>query len=371
MTRDLVVVSLEPWDEMWRRNQHLISGLLRRDPGLRVLFVEPPVDPLHELRSGRPMTRAKGLRPGPDPSGRLILLEPVKWLPRAVGPSADRLLVRSVRRAVTKLGWTTPTLWINDPRWAHLSIATGWPTLYDITDDWLAADRDAREHARLVNGERVLMDHSREVVVCSHVLADQKGAVRPVTLVPNAVDVERYRVVADRPTDLPDAPVGVYVGTLHEDRLDVDLVARAAQRLRDTDARVVFVGPNALSADNTSRLEREKNVVLLGGKPHMSIPAYMQHADVLLVPHAVTSFTETLDPIKLYEYQAVGRPILSTPVARFRDLDGAPGMTVVEPEVFPDALRAALLAPDRTIRHVDVPDWADRVEEMAAVLSRM
>ena len=44
---DLVVLSLEAWDEVWRRNQHLVAGLLRADPALRVLFVEPAVDPLH------------------------------------------------------------------------------------------------------------------------------------------------------------------------------------------------------------------------------------------------------------------------------------------------------------------------------------
>ena len=49
------------------------------------------------------------------------------------------------------------------------------------------------------------------------------------------------------------------------------------------------------------------------------MPAYLQHADVLVVPHVVTPFTDSLDPIKLYEYQAAGRPVVSTPVAGFRD----------------------------------------------------
>ena len=48
---DLVVVSLEAWDGVWRRNQHLVSRLLAADPELRVLFVEPPADPLHDAAS--------------------------------------------------------------------------------------------------------------------------------------------------------------------------------------------------------------------------------------------------------------------------------------------------------------------------------
>ena len=49
---DLVVVSLEGWDQVWRRNQHLIARMLRRDPELRVLFVEPSSDPLHTVARG-------------------------------------------------------------------------------------------------------------------------------------------------------------------------------------------------------------------------------------------------------------------------------------------------------------------------------
>lgn len=47
--RELVVCSLEPWDEIWRRNQYLLDGLLRRNPELRILLIEPAADPLHSL----------------------------------------------------------------------------------------------------------------------------------------------------------------------------------------------------------------------------------------------------------------------------------------------------------------------------------
>ncbi len=71
---------------------------------------------------------------------------------------------------------------------------------------------------------------------------------------------------------------------------------------------------------------------------------YLQHADVLVVPHVVTAFTDSLDPIKLYEYQAVGRPVVSTSVAGFRDADD-PRITLADGDAFPAAVAAAL--PDR------------------------
>ncbi len=45
----------------------------------------------------------------------------------------------------------------------------------------------------------------------------------------------------------------------------------------------------------------------------------MRAFDVCLTPHLVTPFTESLNPIKLWEYLAAGKPIVATPVAGFRE----------------------------------------------------
>ena len=81
--------------------------------------------------------------------------------------------------------------------------------------------------------------------------------------------------------------------------------------------------------------------VLLGAREHTTIPAYLKNADVLVVPHVVTEFTDSLDPIKVYEYLAAARPVVSTPVAGFRDL--APGsVDIAVPAAFVDAVRRGL-----------------------------
>ncbi len=179
---DLVVVSLEPWDEIWRRNQHLVAGLLRADPALRVLFVEPPADPLYAARSGRRPTPGRGVHAvrglAGIGEGRLWTLHPTKWLPRRIDPGADRRLAARVVRAARGLGMHSPVLWVNDPLGAAVLAATGWPTLYDVTDDWLLADRDPRERARLTELEGRLLRDAAEIVVCSPALATSQGRLR-------------------------------------------------------------------------------------------------------------------------------------------------------------------------------------------------
>ena len=80
----------------------------------------------------------------------------------------------------------------------------------------------------------------------------------------------------------------------------------------------------ALGADDQARLT-DAGALLLGAREHTAVPAYLKNADVLVVPHVVTEFTDSLDPIKVYEYLAAGRPVVSTPVAGFRELDDDAG----------------------------------------------
>lgn len=371
MTRTLVVFSLEAWDGVWRRNQYVIDGLLRADDGLTVLFVEPPRDVLHDVRSRRRPRRGAGLRTASGYGGRLHLFEPTKWLPRVLGTAADASLRRSVRRAMGRMSVKDPILWVNDPTWAGFVDGSSWPSLYDMTDDWLAANRSSRAHDRLVAAEQILMRECRAVVVCSMGLLASRRAARPdVVLIQNAVDLARYRTPAVRPADVADMRYAVYVGTLHEDRLDLPLVLETARRLREAGGRCVLVGPNALSPDNTAALGAEPGVLLLGPRPYEEVPGYLQHASALVVPHVVDDFTDSLDPIKLYEYLAVGRQIVSTEVAGFRELTGQPGVAVANRASFSDEVLAAV-SRDEAVREVDVPDWSERVEGFARVLDQI
>jgi teichuronic acid biosynthesis glycosyltransferase TuaH len=362
---NLVVVSLEAWDGVWRRNQHLVSRLLALDTGLQVLFVEPPVDPVHHLRRRSGVTRGRGLRAGSlhGADGRLHLLEATKWLPRRVDPRADARLSASVVQATRRLGMTQPVLWLNDPMSADLLRRTGWPSLYDITDDWLQAERSPREHARLVEAEAYLLAHCDHVVVCSPRLLETKPAPR-VTLVQNAVDLDAYATQLPKPSDLPTGKVVLYVGTLHRDRLDVDLCAALAHALAGS-ATLTFVGPLALS-DTDRRLLTDAGAVLLGPRDHTSVPAYLKSADVLVVPHVVSEFTDSLDPIKVYEYLAAARPVVSTPVAGFRELHEAHVEVVPAPRLAASVM--ARVADPLDVQAVAVPSWDDRADAMLAVV---
>jgi glycosyltransferase involved in cell wall biosynthesis/GT2 family glycosyltransferase len=358
---DLVVLSLEPWDDVWRRNQFLVRELLALDPDRRVLFVEPPIDVPHHLFTTRKWPPRAGLRASAS-NERMLLYRPLKLVPRVLGPAADRLLLRSLRRAIESAGLTGPTLWVNDPAYAAVT-RWGAPVVYDLTDDWTRSNATARTRRRLKAWDDELSAGSQQVVACSEDLRNSH-APREVHVIPNAVDAEHFATPTARPSDLPASPTAVYVGTLHEDRLDVGLVEDVARALPELN--VALVGPNSLSADSTRRLSTLPNVHVLGARPYAVIPGYLQHAEVIVVPHVVSPFTESLDPIKAYECQVVGRPTVSTEVAGFRDLEW-PIVSVARDE-FAIAVDNALHWKADGHQEPQVPSWHERAKDFARVL---
>ncbi len=171
--------------------------------------------------------------------------------------------------------------------------------------------RSAQQSAGAAKLDDELLLRSAEIVtVCSPALAESRRPVRPVVVVPNGVDPLRFATPTPRPADLPDSPTAVYVGTLHDERLDVPLSCSLADELPHV--QFVYVGPDSLQTRSRALLQQRPNVHLLGARDHDDVPSYYQHADVVIVPHLVSPFTESLDPIKAREILAVGTPTVST-----------------------------------------------------------
>ncbi|MFA0779671.1 MAG: hypothetical protein RJAPGHWK_001175, partial [Candidatus Fervidibacter sp.] len=84
------------------------------------------------------------------------------------------------------------------------------------------------------------------------------------------------------------------------------------------------------------------NIYLLGPKPYDMVPAYLQGIDVAIIPFERTEFiTRYVNPIKLYEYLAAGKPVVTTPMG---DYDGLETFVHIAetPEAFASAIEVAM-----------------------------
>jgi teichuronic acid biosynthesis glycosyltransferase TuaH len=327
----VVFISLEPWDEVWRRNQFLCDGLLRKVADSKILFVQPPCDNSHALRSQKfTKIRSSPLLVSGGYGGRLRWLTPIKWFPKSLPAGRvwnEKQLSRQIKRAMLDLGWTATHLWINEHEAAHLlceGIASN--TLYDITDDWTKFSGNQSQLELITCQDATLCKSCDHVIVCSQQLFDDKAKLvdfKRIHLIPNGVQVEHYEAVVDTSLSVHKIaehwtkPVFGYTGTIHGDRVDVSLVAAVAKAYPS--ATIAMVGPNLLNQTEQRELNRYSNVVFTGSQRYIDLPDVMRAFDVCMVPHLVTPFTESLNPIKLWEYLAAGKPVVSTNVAGFRD----------------------------------------------------
>ncbi len=379
----IIFISLEPWDEIWRRNQFICDGLLRRFTETKILFVQPPFDNSYALRTRKlgniqytQTCRSSGY------GDRLQLLKPTKWFPNSLPLGRawnEKHLVWQIKQAFRELDWVPTQLWINQHEAGHLLEAEIAPrSIYDITDDWTKFSGNQAQLELITKQDSTLCKSCDHVIVCSQQLFDDKASLvdpERLHLIPNGVHVDHYEAVANM--SLPvhavaqnwKKPIFGYTGTIHGDRVDVNLIASVAQSYPS--ATISMVGPNLLEQTDQQKLDQFSNIVFTGPQPYSELPDIMRAFDVCVVPHLVTPFTESLNPIKLWEYLAAGKPIVSTNVAGFRD--------------YPDLVRVADTSADFVSRlalaPVESPDlpalrqkvarqhtWDQRVAAVEALL---
>ncbi|MEO8880877.1 MAG: hypothetical protein ABI446_10810 [Gemmatimonadaceae bacterium] len=94
-------------------------------------------------------------------------------------------------------------------------------------------------------------------------------------------------------------------------------------------------------ADALARMDALPNVHFLGGKTSVELSAYPQHFDVCMLPYRVDDYTKYIDPLKLGEYTAGGRPSVGTPILPLREVRDLISL-VDTPEEWGAAIAAAL-----------------------------
>ena len=137
--------------------------------------------------------------------------------------------------------------------------------------------------------------------------------------------------------------------------------------------RLRWSGPNLLTEGDRQTLAACGNVVLTGPVPYAGIPEIMRAFDVCITPHRVTPFTESLNPIKLWEYLAAGKPIVATNVAGFRDYPQMVRLASECADSFGAAVEAALTEPDATAGEARRTEarrhsWDSRLAQVLEVL---
>jgi glycosyltransferase involved in cell wall biosynthesis len=356
----------------------MAEGFLAR--GWEVAWINGPLAPWNLVLGGEETRRrraawAAGGEEIAAEGGRLHV-----WAPLACVPYRSYPILRSAWFHRHALDVTLPPFREHLERHGFarvdlLWLATGSPFLpllervphaasvYRLSDDTASFPDTPASYRAL---EEELLRRVDTVVATAASLAERASRYcRRVLLLPNGVDLSRFRaqaMPAGRRPEKPGHPRLVYVGAL-DSWFDGARLERIARRFPD--AEILLAGPRGSDAP---RVEAA-NVRWLGPVPPEEVPALLRRCDVGLIPFVDSALTRAIHPVKLYEYCAAGLPVVAADLDEIRRI-GSPARLASSDEEWFAAIGAALEAPDPagSVAFAERHDWGARFAQLAAFL---
>lgn len=379
--RDIVCVGFNDWEtELWTNQHHLMARLAERN---RVLFVESLGLRRPQLTAARDVRRiarrlGRGLR-GPRRRDGVDVLSPLV-LPLHDRAAARRLNARLlpclVGRATKRLGFRDPILWGYVPQ-AELLLDVLRPSrvVYHCVDDIAAQERIDTDS--FVAAERRFAGRADLVLASAPLLAERMRELSSTVLyAPNVADTAAFaRALEPGPVDPAlaalAAPRIVFTGAIAEAKLDLELLAGVARARPGW--TIALIGPVGLGDPSTdvSELAALPNVHLLGTRAYGDLPAVLRGAAAGLIPYRRSRLTDSIFPMKVYEYLAAGLPVVATPLPA---LEGVPDIAVAADAAQTVAALDAALAADSPAARAErsarsaAHSWDARLAEIAAAL---
>ena len=207
-------------------------------------------------------------------------------------------------------------------------------TVYDMADDLGAMIKESPQIPRVLRpfggvlGDFMVrrnIESADKVAVTTEMLKrtynipDGKCEV-----IPNGVDTNLFRNYGDTKEELGlDGFIIGYVGVLRE-WVDLEPVFRALRDL-NKEIKMVVVGKEGQFKEN---VELAKNcgvfdrVIFTGMVPYSQVPKYISAMDICLIPFKRGAISKSALPLKLFEYMACEKPVLSTELPGVKAIAG-------------------------------------------------
>ncbi|MER9519129.1 glycosyltransferase [Mesorhizobium sp. M0614] len=330
----LVCFSHLRWNFVHQRPQHILSLASMQQ---RVVYFEEPV--FEDLP--QPLMRTSEAAPS------ILIVTPV--LPLGMSAAkADAVQRRFVQQIIASMPHSRLIAWYYTPMalrfTEHLDPDI---CIYDCMDELSAFKNAPPELGQM---EKALLRRADLVFTGGLSLFETKRHLHHAIFpFPSSIDVKHFHTArrpGKEPTDqagIPHPRVG-YFGVIDE-RLDVELVAQAAETM--SDVHFVMLGP--IVKIDPATLPRAENLHWLGAKAYCDLPHYMRHWDAGWMPFALNEATRFISPTKTPEFLAAGLPVISTAIVDVVRSYGAAGLVeIADSDDLEIKLRSILLRPRET-----------------------
>lgn len=303
----LIYLAPVPWGSFAQRPHHCVRWFHART-GAQVLWVDPYPTRLPTRDDWRRVRPAASVEAPPQPPWLAVRRPPALPVePLSGGRRLNRWLWRDLLDEIVAFAARDESrIGIGKPSALAVDLLDRLPSstsFYDAMDDFPAFYQGWSRRA-MARQEAVIASQVTTMIVSSTALMQRwQGTRADVRLVRNGLDPS---VLPIERADGPARPVFGYVGTIGR-WFDWSMVIAIAQA-RPADL-IRLIGPVAVGPGRTL----PGNIELRPACDHATAVHAMTGFTVGLIPFLQTSLTASVDPIKYYEYRALGLPVVATP----------------------------------------------------------
>jgi glycosyltransferase involved in cell wall biosynthesis len=184
--------------------------------------------------------------------------------------------------------------------------------VYECVDEHSEYPYNRNVKEKVIAVEKQLLRKADLVSVTSLFLLEKKKVFNANNIyAPNGVNFELFysAVKADTPVakdiDVIKEPIILYVGAIME-WFDYELLLSISD---NKNWNVVLIGPQTM---NSHLFKGRSNIHSLGVRRQSELPKYLKKAAVCIIPFLINDLVKGVNPLKLYEYLAAGKPVVST-----------------------------------------------------------
>ena len=278
-------------------------------------------------------------------------------------------------RLLSRLEFDKYILWVGTPTAASfLDIFDPTLIIYNPVDRY--SEFSFVDSAKIANYERYIASRA-DAIICTAdaIRKDLEPYNSHCFTVTHGVDVNHFHSAFQNnsvPEDIKNIPGPIigFIGGI-ADWVNFDLLLDVINRYPN--ASLVLIGKTYPEVRGLAQLKSQSNVHFLGYKNYKVLPNYLKQCTVCLIPYVINERLVAVDPIKLREYLALGKPVVSVDLPEVRKLQDVVYIGENKKD-FVDKIGKAMtednpsLAEER-IRVAWRSDWGDKIEEISAIVN--
>jgi len=231
-----------------------------------------------------------------------------------------KIIISSLKTVLDKANIINPVAKIDHPFWKKIIDDFGIPYIYDCMDNHQGFAETGKENDLL---EQQLFKESNLTIVTSNYLEKvaKKYNANKISIIKNAGDFDHFNIINKKfeiPEDIKNIKTKIigYYGAIAE-WFDTEILEKIAKE--NQDKTIVLIG-NVTNQEVEKLSHKYKNIILLGEKPYSILPNYLQKFDVCIIPFILNELIKATHPVKIFEYLAAGKPIVTTKMPEILDL---------------------------------------------------